>query len=1532
MRRTVIAVTLLVAASFGADTLMTQDFNAWWRTNNPPTGWRIFHTGGGPMGAGDWDQDSGIAPWTGHPTPFAGIYPAPAMDNTPDSLISPILDCRGYMNVTLRCSANFTNVGVNPYTAQIRYSIDSGATFPYVARDYYNLTTGTIYDSLELDQAMDAPGLQFAWVFYGDLDNIANWFVDDVVVTGEHHPYTVLFYEDFDTTWSTNNPPTGWRIFHTAPGDSGRDDWHRENANASPWVDHPSPFPAIATSLTPDLAPDSMISPAINCAGFRNITLMCSTLFYYFSSQPYTAQLVYSTDNGATWPNENVLHDYRFNHETGPIWEYLHLDNAKGKSQVRLAWVYDGDISYINWWSFDDVLVIGDSSPAYDVACESIAWPIDRVPPGAFQPSAVFRNVGDSTLTNVPVVCSLYTNAMVGLNAWTGTIASLMPDSESQVTFAPPYALPLGQYFIKVYSDYASDLVRGNDTLSRFFEGSMLKELAYDDGLPTDIRSWPVGHNGWGAKFDAGTFPVYIESLKVHLKTPVNPSQCGYQLAVFLDDGAGQPGKLYFKTPVQYATTGTSAWNSVFVGGAGQELVMPDGKFYVFYLQVDEAPECPYLESDGTRNPLASYWQYRNGVMLPDSTPGDFLIRAIVNSGPVTPALVDLRTLYVDQPLYDFVQRPFNAPITPKARVQNFGSQTVSPVTVECIIIGPGLTYIDFQTLGSLAPGQDTLVTFSDWTASYPVQCSIFVLTLAGGDLVPQNDDVRFAFEVLKGAHTGSSPLNYRWIDSDTTGGPTYSWIDTTGGGWQYIGELGDNNYQAIPFDAGMHFPYYDSTYDYVTVSSNGWVALGQTNPGGDLDTVADLIPTTLVPNRCVYAWWDNLAEGAGFGHGSLWFKWFGFAPDRYMVVVYADANRVGADTSNGITFELIFHENGTIICQYKDVETGDLNYDNARNSTIGLENTVGTDGLCYLYSVPPLSGGINGLANRLSPGRAIRFFPARPDAAALAIVRPNSYEFPGMITPQARIKNNGTVSDSIRVFMHIGTGYSDNTLVTGLAAGDSTIVSFAPWNAVMGTYTAACSVQMVGDVDLSNNLVTKTVRFDIWTRKADIPATWKRRKVKNAALCYAPTTNKLYAMKGSGTTELWTYDVATDSWDTLAPMPTGPSGRKPRDGVDFTFDPNYPTPTGPGRIWAIKGSGRPDFYYYDIANDTWVDRRGMIVTYRDWPYSKRGYRSPRRGAAIEYVAEAGTQGSVYGIPGHASNYFWRYDIASDSWFYPHDSVYTEWQGKPYYQYIPLDIPAGPYHKKCKYGSDLAYLNGIVYVLKGSNTVEAYGFSHIMNAWPETLDMNSFYGRGYRRVKRGGALVANDDRLYALKGGNTQQFWHYNFVADSWKQSTDIPRAASGRRVKVKRGSAMASAGATIFCLKGSNSYEFWEYGPAADTFPLITESQPDREGVMAEVNGLDLSKPWLTAYPNPTRRGLNISYNITGTAPTRLRVYDATGKVVTNLWDATRSRGQYVAHWSGLAANGKQTPAGIYFLKLESGDTRLTQKLIIQR
>jgi len=787
--------------------------------------------------------------------------------------------------------------------------------------------------------------------------------------------------------------------------------------------------------MAPDAPPDSLISPVINCTGYRNVTLYCSTYFYRWSSQPYTAKLMYSTDGGATWPL--VLHDYRLHHASGPVIESLSLDQAGGKANVRLAWVYDGDLSYIQWWSVDDISLVGVPVPTRDVACESILSPPARVRPGPLLPSARFRNWGTGTQLDVPVACSLYDDAMVGLAAWNGVIDTMLPDTgEKVVAFAPPYNLPTGRYFIRFWCAADTDYVRSNDTLSRSFAAELREELSYDDGTAVDYKSWPVGHCGWGVKFSADTFPVYLESLKVCLRAPTDSSCCRYQLAVFLDDGSGEPGDLFSMTPVQYATPGASGWNSVFMADTGEQLVMPNGQFYVFYLQVGEPPESPALGLDAARNPLASYWRFHKGVMLPDSTPGDFMIRAVVDAPPLRPALVDLRARYVAQPLYDFVQRPFNAPITPKGVVENFGYTTVAPVSAQCDIFGPGavLYYSSIVTFDSLSPGQDSLVTFPNWVPTRAERCSVMLTVydpFSPGDSVPQNDEKRFTVDVLKGAHTGSSPLNYAWIDSDTTGGPAYAWIDTNG--FNILPNLDDNGYINLPFQPGMHFPYYDSLYDYVLVSANGWVALGHSNPGGDLDTVPDKLPVPTAPNRCVYAWWDNLAQGPRFGHGYCFYRSFGVAPDRYMVIVFQDVNRVGTDTANGITFELVFRENGTITCQYQDVECGDLNFDCGRSACIGLENKDGSDGLCYLYARPPMSNAGNDPANRLSPGRAILFTPFPTGVADERTSGPCLIGFSNPVRGRLRLFYSLPRTARVSVCLYSATGTNVATLADGV-------------------------------------------------------------------------------------------------------------------------------------------------------------------------------------------------------------------------------------------------------------------------------------------------------------------------------------------------------------------------------------------------------------------------------------------------------------------------------------------------------------------
>ncbi len=1317
-----------------------------------------------------------------------------------------------------------------------------------------------------------------------------------------------IFSEDFDTTWTSVSPPPGWRIFQTDTTRLGVDDWHRENANTSPWGGHPTPFAAIYFNVNPDAPPDSLISPIIDCSGYRSITLTCSTYFLRFSSNSYTAQLRYSIDGGATFPY--LLKDYYAGSSNVPVQETFSLDAATNQSQVRLAWIFDGNLSYITCWYLDDITVAGESIPAWDIECRRIISPASRILPGLLTPIARFRNNGYNDQYNIAIGCSLYDAGMTPLEGWTSIIETLPAGgTERDTFFTPAYNIAEGDYFIKFWAAADSDYVRSNDTLTRNFRVSNLVQLGYDDPGPAAAYSqWPVGHFGWGVRLTPDSFPVYMESVRVWLAFPANPAHCRYQLALFRDS-AGVPGRLWYKTPVIHGTPGDTGWQSVFLADSGRKLVLANGSFWLFYLQVGEPPECPALGRDAARTVGAQYWQYRAGQFVPDSTPGDFKLRTYVNLAPFTPPTADIRATFIDRPWYDFVQRPWNAPVIPRARVENSGTTDFNDFAATCSIVdGLGNTlYSDRVTVTTLAAGADTTITFLPWTPVAGGRCSVIVYVISSiglPDDIPANDTTRSTVDVIKGVHTGSSPLGYAFIDSDTIGGPTYNWIDTTG--FQLAPNLG--NYGRINLPTFFNFRFYDSVYNYVYASANGWFAMGSADPGGSDDSFPRPLPNTDLPNRAVYPYWDDLAMGPGFGRGYLYYRSMGSAPNRYFVLTWLNVNRVGTDTTNGLSFQAIIRENGTFDIQYRDVTVGDPAYDYGRSSAVGLESPDGLDGVGYLYARPPMSSAQNDPGNRLSAGRAIRFFRQYRDAAALAIVRPEIYAFPGPIAPVARVQNYGTITDSIRVFLNIGTVYYAETLLQNVPAGESLLVQFPVWNAFTGSFTAVCSTRMAGDSDSTNNVASKLIIVSPWAQREDIPKGWRRRKVKEGTAVYVEATKRVYAMKGSNTNELWYYDVATRTWDTLASMPLGPSGRRARDGVDLTYDPNWGTL---GRLWAIKGGGRADFYHYDIATNTWTEAPEAIVIDS---IGGREWRPPKKGASIAYA-----RGIVYCLPGNRTNYFWQYDIAAGRWSYVTDANNR-----------PLDVPSDPLRPvKCKFGTDMVFGNNdTLYVLKGSNTLEAYGYDLNVRAWIDTLPTVSLLGPRNRMVKTGASMAFYDHTVYIVKGGNTQEFWSWRVGADSWLPRANVPISLTGRRSKVKRGSALAAAESTIYLLKGSYGYEFWEYLPAADPVTMRAAS-PYRSGQMATPAASKGTR--LSVRPNPANRLVRVELTLAEAADVRVRVYDASGRHVANLTNRRLPTGQLSLQWPLTEDNGKKVPAGIYFIEATTPDAKLTRKVIIK-
>ncbi|UCD05534.1 MAG: T9SS type A sorting domain-containing protein [candidate division WOR-3 bacterium] len=101
------------------------------------------------------------------------------------------------------------------------------------------------------------------------------------------------------------------------------------------------------------------------------------------------------------------------------------------------------------------------------------------------------------------------------------------------------------------------------------------------------------------------------------------------------------------------------------------------------------------------------------------------------------------------------------------------------------------------------------------------------------------------------------------------------------------------------------------------------------------------------------------------------------------------------------------------------------------------------------------------------------------------------------------------------------------------------------------------------------------------------------------------------------------------------------------------------------------------------------------------------------------------------------------------------------------------------------------------------------------------------------------------------------------------------------------------------------------------------------------ETTGLEVTQfGGIEIRPNPFTHLTDIRYLITDDRQTRaIKVYDITGHLVTDLTE----RISVISHqssvkWDGSDATGRRLPAGVYFVELEAGNWRTSEKLLLIR
>jgi hypothetical protein len=82
-------------------------------------------------------------------------------------------------------------------------------------------------------------------------------------------------------------------------------------------------------------------------------------------------------------------------------------------------------------------------------------------------------------------------------------------------------------------------------------------------------------------------------------------------------------------------------------------------------------------------------------------------------------------------------------------------------------------------------------------------------------------------------------------------------------------------------------------------------------------------------------------------------------------------------------------------------------------------------------------------------------------------------------------------------------------------------------------------------------------------------------------------------------------------------------------------------------------------------------------------------------------------------------------------------------------------------------------------------------------------------------------------------------------------------------------------------------------------------------------------------AFPNPFVETGTIRYEIGRSGPASLRIFDVTGRLIRELVNGPVVAGRRTISWDGRDALGAPVGPGVYFVRLESGGTVRTRKLV---
>lgn len=532
-------------------------------------------------------------------------------------------------------------------------------------------------------------------------------------------------------------------------------------------------------------------------------------------------------------------------------------------------------------------------------------------------------------------------------------------------------------------------------------------------------------------------------------------------------------------------------------------------------------------------------------------------------------------------------------------------------------------------------------------------------------------------------------------------------------------------------------------------------------------------------------------------------------------------------------------------------------------------------------------------------PGQGL---PGEVDVAILGILEPGFWVDTGtVLTPQARWRNEGVRPAFFSAFFFLvdPTGarpYWESQTVSSLESGAETTLVFPGFNVgtLIGHWQAFCSTAAVLDTIPGNDTLTKP--FNVyagtppwvpgWHEVRPMPAEPSLRPVKDGGwLVYEQSNGLFYAAKGNKVADFYSYDPIGDTWHLLRLWPEGREMKAPYRGAAAAADGN-------GHIYATKGNNSLGFWRYDIDGDSWHQLPDVLL-------GSTG-KKVKGGTDLVFV-DGGTAGYIYLLKGYKSE-FHRFDIANQTW-----------------DIFPSAPEAG--RPKWDKGSWLVYDGSRYMYAHKAKYHQLWRYDEITGQWDTVtlrgMPLVSRTGRS-KKSKDGGSAAFDNGGIWALKGGNTCEFYRYDIAGDSWAEKDTMPSVGStGRKKRVKAGGDIVTFRENfLYALKGNKTRELWYYYE-----PLIPQS-PTRGGQLCGV--AFASNGTLLVGSNPVVGGrVELRRSRPALGSESFSLFDVSGRRV---YERILGSG-----WTMLELDIGRLPAGTYLAVLTDGHTRQVRKLTIR-